>query len=98
MVNPDPPWPPRLAGEVLGTGHLQGELVEELSYRFRTIWEYGGLLYTDRQSGRGIHYSLSHLASGFDPVPGFKWLSMLGVEHDKTVNFIHSLFDFPAGL
>ena len=42
MAAPDPPWPHRLVGEVIGTSRPPNELFGDLSARFRVTWEDGG--------------------------------------------------------
>ena len=77
MVDPDPPRPPRSVGEVLGTGRLPRNLVKATSAWFRVTREDGRPLSVEKQSGRGVHSFLAHLASGVDLVPGFEWVALL---------------------
>ena len=55
MVDPDPPQPPWLVGEVIGTGHLPDKILEALSGRVRTVREEGGPLSTEKRTGQGLH-------------------------------------------
>ena len=72
MVNLNPPLPPQLVGEVLGTKRLPGNLVAALSDQLQVTKEVGGPLSPEKRYGRGVHYFLDHLASEVDPVPGFE--------------------------
>ena len=82
MVDPDPPRPPRLVGELLGNIRLLYELVKALSCRFRTVWEDGGPLLMEIWYVRVLHSFLSRISSGVDLVSGFERLALLGVDQD----------------
>ena len=69
MAIPNPPWPPRSVGEVLGTGQLPDTMTGILAIRFQTVHEDGGGLPTEKRADRGFHSFLAHFASGVDPVP-----------------------------
>ena len=77
MVEPDPPRPPQLVGEVLRTGRIPDNIVEALLARSWITREDGGLLSMEKRSGRGVHYFLAHLDSRVDPVTCFKWVVLL---------------------
>ena len=72
MIDPDPPRPPRLVGEVLRTVRLPNNIIEALTVQFCVTREDGGSLLTEKWSGRGAHSLLAHLASGLDLVPAFE--------------------------
>ena len=96
MVDPDPPRPPWLVREVLGTGQIPGDLVKALSERFRVTREDGGPLSAEKRSGRGVNSFLDHLASGVDPVLGFERVDLLQVDPDGTVHLLHPMFSVPV--
>ena len=98
MVDLEPPPPPRLVGEVPGTGRLLDNLVAELSNRFQVMKENGGPLSPEKRSNRGVYSFLSHLASRVYPVPGFEWVVLLQVDPDGIVHVLHSLLSVPVDL
>ena len=97
MGAPDPSQPPRLVGEVLGTGRIPDDLVGALLARFRITWQEGGLISEELSPRRGIHAFLGHLASGVDPTLGLERLNLLGAERDGTVHVFHLFFSIPVG-
>ena len=72
MVVPDPPQPPRLVREVLGTGRIPDVMTEIFAVHFLTVHKDGGGggLPAEKWAGRGLHSFLEHLASGVDPAAG----------------------------
>ena len=98
MVDPDLPPPPQLVGGVIGTVRLHDDLVKKFSAWFRVTKEDGWTMSSEKRSGREFHSLLSHMASGMDPVPGFKRVALLQVEPDGTVHILHSLFSVPVSL
>ena len=88
MVAPDPPWPPRLVGEVLGTGRLPNALTKILASRSQTVREDGGELSMEKQASWGLHYFLAHLVLGVDPVPGLEPLCLLCVKRNGMVHLL----------
>ena len=101
MVDLDPPPPPRLVEEVLGTIQLPNNLVVALSDRPRVKKEDGGKLSPEKRSGQVVHSflaHLAHLASGADPIPGFERVRLLQVDPDGTVYVLHSMFSVPVDL
>ena len=90
MIVLDPPRPPRLVGEVLGTVRLPDNLTEILENRFRTVCEdVGGGMSTEKRVGRGLQSFLAHLAPGVDLVPILERLFLLGVEQNITVHLFY---------
>ena len=53
---------------------------------------------TEKRSVRLLPTILGHFDSRPYPVPGFEWLSLLGVDQDGTVHLLHLLFSIPVGL
>ena len=101
MVDLDPPPPPRLVEEVLGTVQLPNNLVVALSDRPRVKKEDGGKLSPEKRSGQVVHSflaHLAHLASGADPIPGFERVRLLQVDPDGLVHVLHSMFSVPVDL
>ena len=94
---PGPPRPPQLVGEVLGTGQLPDNLVEDLLDWFQFAGEEGGSLSTELSSGRWLHAFLGNLYSRVDPSSVLERLSLLGVDRDRTVDVLHLFFSVPVG-
>ena len=94
MVDLGPLRPPRSVAEALGTRSIPAKLAAILAVQSRTACDDGTALTPEKRLGRGIHYFLSQLASGVDPVPGLKRLTVVGVDPDRRVHLMHSLFSF----
>ena len=98
MFDLNPPPPPWLVGEVLGTGRLPDNISAALSDRFQVTNEDSEPLSPEKRSGRGVHSSLTHPSSRVDLVPGFDRVVLLQVDSDGTVHVLHSLFSVPVDL
>ena len=85
-----PPRPPRLVGEVHGTGQFPNELVGALSYWFRVTQKYREPISLELHDRRGLHAFLMYLASGVYPFSGLECLTLIGVNQDRTVHLLHS--------
>ena len=89
MGSTDPPQPPWLVGEVIGTGRLTYNIYGDFTARFLVTREERGLLYAELRSVRGLHTFLSNLASRLEPSPGLDRLALPGVNRDETVHTLH---------
>ena len=89
MVDLNPPRPPWLVVEDLGTGQLPEELVEARLGWFQDTKEDCGMLLAEWHKGRGVLAFLIHLASRVDPVSGFSRITLLGVDWDGMVKILH---------
>ena len=98
MIDSNPPRPPQLARELLGTFRLPDKLVEGLSGHFRATKEDGETISMEQCTGRGLHAFLSNLAYGVEPVPGFPGITLFGVDRYRTVHLTHSLLSIPVGM
>ena len=98
MVDLVPSRPPQSVAEDLGTGHIPGKISTILAGRFRTIFEDGSALPSDKRSGRGIHSFLAQLAWRVDHVPGLERLILVGVDPNIMVHLLHSLLSVPVDL
>ena len=92
MVDPALPRPPRLVAEALGTGEISADLAAILAAHYQTVYEDGTALTPEKRSGQGIHSFLEQLALGVDPVPGLEQVTVVRVDPDERVHFMHSLF------
>ena len=92
MVDPGHPRSPRLVAEVLGTGSILAELAAILAEHSRTVCKDGSVHTPEERTGRGLHAFLSHLALGEVPVPGLEKVTLVGVDEDRRVHLMHSLF------
>ena len=52
----------------------------------------------EKRLGWGIYSFLVQLASGVDPVPGIKWVTLVGVDTDGMVHLMYSLFSVWVGI
>ena len=98
MVNPGPPWLPRLVAEDLGTCAILVNLSTTLTGRFRTMRKDGMTLTPDKRSGQGIHSLLVQIASGTDHIPDLYWVYLIGFEQDRTVHLLQCTFSIPVDL
>ena len=92
MFDPEPPRPPRLVVEVLGTGAIPSNIFRILAGRFWEVHEDGMDLPPDKRSGQGIQPFLAQLASGVDHIPGLEQFSLIGVDQNGTVHLLYYLF------
>ena len=98
MVAPDPPCLLRSVGEVLGTCRLPNALTEILASRFLMLHEDGGGLWMKKHSVQGLHSFLAHLVLVVYLVPGLDHLCVLGINQDRMVHILHSLFSVTVKL
>ena len=55
-------------------------------------------LLLDKRLGRGIHSFLEQLTMGVELIPGLEWLILGGVNPDRMLHFLHSLFSIQVDL
>ena len=84
--------------EDLGTGEIPAELTVILASHSRTVHEDGAALTPEKRSGWEIHSFLAQLASGVDPVPGLKPVTVVGVDLEGRVHIMHLLFSVRVDL
>ena len=82
MGSLSPSRPPRLVGEVIGTGRLHGKLVGALSDRFRVTLEDKGPLSSELRAGQFLHPFLRQLIFDMDLVPRLECITFMGVYQD----------------
>ena len=87
-----PLWPPWLVVEALGTRSIPSELSAILAAHSSTVREDGTARTPEEHSVWVIHSFLAQLVSGEDLVPGLDWVIMVGLDPDKRVLILHSLF------
>ena len=92
MVNPGLPRSPRSVAEALGTGTIPAELAAILAEHSRTVRKDGTERTPEERTGRGLHSFLSHLALGEVPVLGMERVTLIGVDTDRRLHLMHSLF------
>ena len=92
MVNPPPLRPPCLVAEDPGTGEIPADLVAILAAHYRTVREDGTARIPEERSGRVIHSFLAQLVSGVNLFPGLERVTMVGIEPDRRVLLLKSLF------
>ena len=88
MVNLGPLRPPRLVSEALGIGAIPVELSAILADRFQTVCEDRVALPSDKLSGRGVYSFLVQIVLGVDHIPGLDWVTLVGVDPDRTVHLL----------
>ena len=77
---------------MLGTGFIPAELAAILAEQYRTVRKDGSARTPEERTGRVLHAFLSHLALGEVPVPGLDRVTLVGVDEDRRVHLMHSLF------
>ena len=92
MIDLGLPQSPRLVAEALGTGTISAELATILVAHSQTVGKDSSSRTPEERTGRGLHSLLSHLALGEVPVPGLERVTLVGVNKDRKVHIIHSLF------
>ena len=85
-------WSPRSVAEVLGTWSIPAELAAIFAEHFRTVRKDGLARTSEERTFRGLHAFLSHLSLGEVPVPGLERATLVGVDEDRRVRLMHSLF------
>ena len=92
MVNPGLPRSPQTVAEMLATGSIPAELAAILAEHSRTVRKDGMVRTLEERTGWGLHAFLSHIALGEVPVPGLEKVTLVGVDKDRWVHLMHSLF------
>ena len=78
--------------EALGTGAIPAELATILAAHSRNVCKDETARTPEKRSGRLIHSFLTQLASGVGPVPGLEQVTLVGLDPDRRVLLVHSLF------
>ena len=92
MVDPGLPRSQRSVTEVLGTESIPAKLAEILVDYSQTVRKDGRACTPEERTGRGLHAFLPHLALGEVPVPGLERVTLVGIDEDRRVHLMHSLF------
>ena len=92
MVNPGLSWSPQSVVEALGTRTIPAVLAAILAAHSRTFRKDGLARTPKERTGGGVHSFLSHLALGEVPFPDLERVTLVGVDKDRRVHLMHSLF------
>ena len=74
--------------KALGTGAIPSELSTIIAVQFLVFQKDGTALTLYKRLGRGINSFLEHLSPGVDHIPGLDWVTLVGVDPDRTVHLL----------
>ena len=69
-----------------------GRAGHDLAAHSWTVRKDGTARTPEERTGQGLHFFLSHLALGEVPVPGLERVTLVGVDEDRRMHLMHSLF------